>query len=171
MPTLVALVALLSAQGYHPTGPRIEVELTGHRSFVITTDPKGSPETTHRILRLVRAGFYDGQRIHRVESWVVQWGDPQSKTLPPGDSRIGSGGSGTPLPFEDSGVDFRRGVVGIASTGKGVGGDSQLFVLTRDATHLDHGYAVLGRVTEGMRVVDRIKIGDKIVRMTVIGRR
>ena len=167
MSILIAAIALSAAQGYHPIGPMIEVELAGHRSFVITTDPQGAPQTTRAILRLVRAHFYDGQRIHRVESWVVQWGDPLSKTLPPGDSRLGSSGSGHSLPFEDSGVNFTKGVVGIASTGTGVGGDSQLFVLTKDAVHLNHGYAVLGKVTRGMKVVEHIQAGDKIVRMFI----
>jgi peptidylprolyl isomerase len=167
MNTLIAALAVLGAQGYHPIGPKIEVELTGHRSFVITTDPQGAPQTTKAILRLVRAHFYDDQRFHRVESWVVQWGDPQSRTLPPGDSRIGSSGSGHSMPFEDSGVSFLKGVVGIASTGTGVGGDSQLFVLTKDAVHLNHGYAVLGKVTRGMKVVENIHAGDKIVRMFI----
>ena len=173
MAALLAVVALLTSQGYHPSGPKIEVDMAGHRSFVITTDPKGSPLTTKGILRLVRAGFYDGQRVHRVESWVVQWGDPQSKTLPPGDSRIGSSGSGHPLPFEDGGAGFARGVVGIASTGTGLGGDSQLFVITKDAdvSRLNHGYAILGKVTRGMDVVDHIKVGDRIVRIVVIGRK
>src|SRR5579862_8185215 len=85
---LVAAVSLLAAQGYHPKGPKIEVELTGHRTFIISTDTKGSPKTVKGILKLVREGFYDGQRFHRVEDWVVQWGDPQSRTLPMGDSRL-----------------------------------------------------------------------------------
>jgi cyclophilin family peptidyl-prolyl cis-trans isomerase len=159
MALLSAVVALVAVQGYHPSGPKIEVELSGHRTFIITTDPKGSPLTTKGILRLVKGGFYDGQRVHRVESWVVQWGDPQSKTLSAGDSRLGTQGSGHPLPFEDGGANFTRGIVGIASTGTGVGGDSQLFVLTKDAVYLNHGYAVLGKVTEGMKVVAAISVG------------
>ena len=126
--------------------------------------------TTKGILKLVRSGFYNGQRVHRVEQWVVQWGDPQSKTLPIEDQRLGGGVSGHPLPFEDSEAAFKRGIVGIASTGKRLGGDSQLFVLTKDAVYLDHEYAVLGKVTSGMKVVDGIRKGDKIVRMRVLGR-
>ena len=168
---LVAAVSLLAAQGYHPKGPKIEVELTGHRTFIISTDTKGSPKTVKGILKLVREGFYDGQRFHRVEDWVVQWGDPQSRTLPMGDSRLGTQGSGHPLTFEAPGASFLRGVVGIASTGSGVGGDSQLFVLTKDESRLDGHYAVLGKVTSGMKVVDSIQIGDKIERMWVVGGR
>ncbi len=172
MSVFAAAVSLLASQAYHPSGPKIGVELTGHRTFVIATDPKGSPKTTKGILKLVRSGFYKGLRFHRVEQWVVQWGDPLSKTLPMGDPRLGSNGSGNPLPFEDAGAQFIRGVVGIASTGSFVGGDSQLFVLTKDAngpTGLNHKYAVLGKVTSGMNVVDHIRLGDKIVRMWVMG--
>src|SRR5579862_9125627 len=103
MPILAAALWLVSQNTqYNPKGPRIEVDLARHRSFVITTDPHTSPQTVKGILALVKSGFFDGQKFHRVESWVVQWGDPQSKTLPIGDPRIGSGKSGHPLPFEGS---------------------------------------------------------------------
>ncbi|MCB8932172.1 MAG: peptidylprolyl isomerase [Chthonomonadaceae bacterium] len=59
-------------------------------------------------------------------------------------------------------MDFHRGVVGIASTGLQVGGDSQLFVIKQDRLYLWHSYAVLGKVTQGMEVVDAIQIGDRI---------
>jgi peptidyl-prolyl cis-trans isomerase B (cyclophilin B) len=171
MPILAAALLLVTQTStYNPSGPKIEVDLPRHRSFVITTDPKSSPQTVKAILALVKSGFYDGQKFHRVESWVVQWGDPQSKTLPIGDSRLGSKGSGHALPFEGSDTSFMRGVVGIASTGTRVGGDSQIFVLTRSATHLTGSYAVLGKVTAGMAVVDKIVKGDKIVKVRVLGR-
>ncbi len=168
MSAFIAAVSLLLAPGYQPHGPRIGVEVGGHRRFIITTDPKGSPATTRSILKLVKSGFYNGQRFHRVLDWVVQWGDPQSKVLPKGDPRLGSHGSGHPLPFEDAGATFNRGVVGIASHGRKLGGDSQMFVLTKDAVYLNHDYAVLGKVTSGMNVVDRIKQGDTVVRMWVL---
>jgi len=171
MPILAAALLLVTqTPQYNPSGPKIEVELARHRSFVITTDPRTSPQTVKGILALVKSGFYDGQKFHRVLGWVVQWGDPQSKTLPIGDSRLGSKGSGRPLPFEGSGISFARGVVGIASTGTHVGGDSQIFVLTRSATNLTGSYAVLGEVTSGMAVVDKIVKGDKIVKVRVLGR-
>lgn len=143
------------------------------RSFVITTDPKSSPLTVAHILGLVKKGFYDGQRVHRVESWVTQWGAPASRNEPLDlkdpktgkmtlNERVGDGGSGKDIAkFEMSEVDFYRGVVGIASNGLQLPGDSQLFVLKKHTQRLYHSYAAVGKVTEGMDVVDAIKRGDR----------
>ena len=153
---------------YSPKGPQIEVVLSTGKKFVITTDPKWYPKTTEGILKLVKKGFYTGIKFHRVEDWVIQWGDPTSKKSvdEPG---VGSGGSGTSLPFEGGPVQFERGVVGIASTGSGVGGDSQLFVMKKSNASLYSSYAVLGLVTKGMDVVDSIERGATITRMSVLG--
>lgn len=165
---------------YRPTGPKIEFVMYGGGSFVITTDPKRSPKTVEHILALVAKGFYDRQRVHRVEWWVTQWGAPESidqpldvkdangKLVPNED--VGDGGSGKDIPvFEGSkDVDYYRGVVGVASTGLQVPGDSQLFVLKRDAFRLWNSYAVVGKVTAGMDVIGRIQRGDRIKRARVL---
>lgn len=164
-----AVIAQSGGAAYNPSGPKLAVKMESGGTFVITTDLKAAPKTVARIAALVQQKFYDKQRFHRVENWVVQWGDPNSKD---GDLRregIGSGGSGKALPFEGSTVTFAKGVVGIASTGAKRGGDSQLFILTRDAAHLDGNYAVLGKVTQGMEVVEKLKWGDRIATMTLQG--
>lgn len=166
-----AALVMKGAPAYAPSGPQIQVTLSGGKSFVITTDPKVAPKTVKAIIALVKSGYYNGQMFHRVEDWVIQWGDPQSKTLQLGDPRLGSGGTGHPLPFEGSSVKFERGVVGVASTGSRVGGDSQLFVLTKDARYLDRDYAVLGKVTSGMNVVDHIQLGERISKISLISAR
>jgi cyclophilin family peptidyl-prolyl cis-trans isomerase len=188
MITLLAAIAIgaSSAQqhipgpnDYRPNGPKIRFTMASGRSFVITTDPKSSPKTVAHILALVRRGFYDGQRVHRVEFWVTQWGAPASRNEPLDvkdantgkmvlNERVGDGGSGKDISvFEMSEVDFYRGVVGIASNGLQLPGDSQLFVLKRDAQRLYHSYAAVGKVTQGMEVVDAIKRGDRIRRARV----
>jgi peptidylprolyl isomerase len=167
---LLLAVALQTPQelSYTPSGPKIEVVVEGRGRFVITTDPKTSPKTVERIQQLVREGFYDRQRFHRVESWVTQWGAPRSKDLPIADERVLGGGSGKRMPFEESSIDFTRGVVGVASDGLQNGGDSQLFVLKGDRLYLWRSYSVVGKVTEGMNVVDRIEKGDRIRSMRVL---
>ncbi|MBX3120034.1 MAG: peptidylprolyl isomerase [Fimbriimonadaceae bacterium] len=189
--TLIAAIALSTAQpqaklpgpdDYNPTGPVIRFTLESKKSFEITTDPKSSPRTVEHILDLVKRGFYDRQRFHRVESWVTQWGAPQSKNLPmdvkdPKTGKmvtnpvIANGESGKQLPFEESLVDYYRGVVGVASTGLQVGGDSQLFILKGDALRLFRSYAVVGKVTKGMDVVDGIKRGDRITKAQVLAKK
>ena len=161
-------------EDYRPGGPKIVFAMASGRSFTITTDPKSSPLTVTHILGLVKKGFYDGQRVHRVESWVTQWGAPASRTQPlmvkdkkTGkmilNDAVGDGGSGKDIAkFEMSEVDYYRGVVGIASNGLQQPGDSQLFVLKKDWQRLYHSYAAVGKVTKGMDVVDGIKKGDRI---------
>jgi peptidylprolyl isomerase len=158
------------AASYHPSGPRIQFTMASGRSFVITTDPQNSPKTVQHIIGLVNRGFYGGQRVHRVEDWVTQWGDPLSKTAPMTDKKMGDGGSGKDVPFEMSEVDYDRSVVGVASEGLQRGGDSQLFVLKKPAWRLYHSYAVVGKVTQGMDVVDAIKKGDRIAGASMISR-
>jgi cyclophilin family peptidyl-prolyl cis-trans isomerase len=157
-----------SANSYQPSGPQIEVVMKKGGRFVITTDPSRSPQTVAHIIDLVTHKFYDSQRVHRVEYWVTQWGDPASKTKPMNDPKMGDGDSGHRLPFEMSDIDFNRGIVGIASDGLQNGGDSQLFVIKKDRLYLYHSYAVLGKVTSGMDVVDKIDKGDWIASMRVL---
>jgi cyclophilin family peptidyl-prolyl cis-trans isomerase len=170
-----------STSDYNPTGPVIVATMEHGGSFEITTDPANSPKTVAHILDLVRSGFYDKQKVHRVEYWVTQWGAPASKNLPMMvkgkdgkmalNDKVGDGGSGKDISvFEQApGVDFVRGIVGIASEGLQLPGDSQLFILKKDAMRLYRSYAVVGKVTKGMDVVDNIKFGDRIRSMRVVG--
>ena len=163
-----------NADSYRPSGPKIVFTMSNGKTFTITTDPKSSPLTVDHILKLVRKGFYDGQRVHRVEHWVTQWGAPASKNEPLDikdkktgrmvlNEKVGDGGSGKDISkFEMSEVDYFRGTVGIASNGLQLPGDSQLFVLKKDTPRLYHSYAAVGKVTQGMNVVDAIKRGDRI---------
>lgn len=171
--TLVAVAALAQTVPFNPHGPKIKFTMSSGKSFVIATAPEVSPKTVAHILKLVRSGFYDRQRIHRVESWVTQWGAPASRNEPLMQGKelnphVGDGGSGGNIPFESAPtVDYVRGVAGIASEGLQLGGDSQIFILKRDTLRLDLSYAVLGKVVQGMDVVDHIKFGDRIIKAVV----
>lgn len=170
---LVAAAVLQSGSSYNPTGPKIEFTMASGKSFVIATDPKTSPKTVAYILDLVKRKYYDGQRVHRVEWWVTQWGAGESKTEPldvmkdgkkvPND-KVAGGGWKTDIPVFEPGenIDYVRGMVGIASTGLQVPGGSQIFVLKKDALRLYRSYAVLGKVVSGLDVVGTIQRGDRI---------
>ncbi len=144
---------------------RVAMEIDGKGEIVMELYPAKAPQTCQQILSLVREGFYNGQKIHRVEDWVIQWGDPQSKTLPPGDPRLGSGGSGNPLPFEETDLPMVRGVVAMASVAERQGGDSQIFILKKDADWLQGNYCAFGKVVSGMEVVDQLEPFDNIKEM------
>jgi len=118
---------------------------------------------------LVRKGFYDGQRVHRVEpGFVVQFGDPQSKTLPMTDPRIGTGGPGYTIKGEFNKRPFDRGVLGMARTQDPDSAGSQIYIMLGPAHFLNNQYTAFGRVTKGMDVVDKIKVGDRIKSIKVV---
>src|SRR2546422_11191708 len=65
--------------------------------------PADAPKHVENFVKLVRAGFYDGQRFHRVEpGFVVQLGDPKSKTLPMDHPDMGTGGPGYTIKAESN---------------------------------------------------------------------
>jgi cyclophilin family peptidyl-prolyl cis-trans isomerase len=129
--------------------------------------PEKAPKTVARIKQLIEEGFYNEQRFHRVEEWVIQWGDPQSKQDNWRELRVGTQGSGQQLDFEENDIPMQAGTLAMASTGEKVGGDSQMFILTtacmpEQANFLQGKYAAFGKVVEGMDVVDKIRQGQRI---------
>jgi dolichyl-diphosphooligosaccharide--protein glycosyltransferase len=125
--------------------------------------PDAAPNHVKNFIDLAGQGFYDSQRVHRVEpKFVVQFGDPQSKTLPMTDPRIGTGGSGKTIKAEFNKRPFDRGVLGMARTNDPDSASSQVYIMTGDAHFLNGQYTAFGKVTKGMDVVDKIKVGDRI---------
>jgi len=130
-------------------------------TFTIELLPEDAPLTVDNFIKLARSNYFDGLEVHRVvPNFVMQDGDPR------GD---GNGGPGWSIRCEINMVPYERGVVGMALSGKDTGG-SQWFVTHSPQPHLDGGYTVFGRVNEsGMKVVDNIVRGDKIVTVKIIG--
>lgn len=128
---------------------------------VITIDLTGAPAPVAQasLAALAERGFFDGLMFHRVvPGFVIQGGDPR------GD---GYGGPGYVMPCEWSNLRYERGTVGIALAGKDTGG-SQLFITHDEPHHLDARYTVIGKVVEGMEVVDAIWPYDRISRVEVL---
>ena len=92
---------------------------------------------------------------------MIQGGDPQGS---------GWGGPGYSLPDEIHPERYRAGTVGMPKAGKDTGG-CQIFITHLPTPHLDGNYTVFGRVVSGLEVVDRIEIGDRIVRAYEVGGR
>ncbi len=133
---------------------------TAHGTIRIELFPREAPLTVLSFINLARDGYFDGIRFHRVvPGFVVQGGDPQ------GD---GWGGPGDALRCEYNRLEYDRGMVGMALSGKDTGG-SQFFITLAPQPHLDGRYTIFGRVVEGMAIVDRIRVGERIdtVRMMV----
>jgi len=122
------------------------------------------PITAGNFAKLVKEGFYDGTKFHRViDGFMIQGGDPITKT----DEviRYGTGGPGYTIPDEHIKSDLLtnvRGTIAMANSGPDSGG-SQFFINLVDNTNLDFDkppltskHPVFGRVIEGMDVVDKI---------------
>ena len=162
---IVGVVAgtYLPELSWNKTKGNDEVELpiavveTSLGTFKIELDTVNAPVTAGNFLNLARRGFYNNLTFHRVaRDFVIQGGDPK------GD---GTGGSGTPLPWENTTLRNRRYSVAMARAGDPNNpqytdtGSSQFFINLDDNTGLDnyaYPFAVFGQVVDGYGVVDDI---------------
>jgi cyclophilin family peptidyl-prolyl cis-trans isomerase/HEAT repeat protein len=118
-----------------------------------------APRTVSNFIKLAESGFYDGVIFHRVvPNFVIQAGDPH------GD---GFGGPGYTIRSEFNRHEYTRGTMGMAHAGKDTGG-SQWFICHSPQPHLNGRYTAFGQVIYGMRIVDRILVGDKINSIEII---
>lgn len=122
--------------------------------------PDQMPITVGNFLKLTEDGFYSGLTFHRVEHWVVQGGDPKGN---------GTGGPGWTIKLEThDDLKNLRGAVAMARSANPDSAGSQFYILKTDANWLDGQYAVFGKVTKGMDVVDELEIGDKMEEVKVV---
>jgi peptidyl-prolyl cis-trans isomerase B (cyclophilin B) len=125
-------------------------------SFTITLDVEQSPNTVASLVALARDGYFDHTVFHRiVPGFVIQGGDPTA---------TGTGGPGySTVDAPPPSARYTHGVVAMAKTGAEPAGTagSQFFVVTGDDVGLPPDYAIVGEVTKGLDVVDRIgALGD-----------
>ena len=123
--------------------------------FEITLDAKRAPKTGGSFKSLADKGFFDGTTFHRiVAGFVIQGGDPK------GDGTGGPGYSVVEAPPQD--LVYGKGVVAMAKTGAEPAGTSgsQFFVVTAEDAGLPPDYALLGEVTAGQDVVDKIGVAE-----------
>jgi peptidyl-prolyl cis-trans isomerase A (cyclophilin A) len=156
---ITMLLALLSplavlAQAPASLAPRVKFE-TSAGDFVVELDAVRAPLTAENFLRYVRDGGYDGTLFHRViANFVIQGGGY--------DDRLAARPPRAPIPNESgNGLSNRRGTLGLARDDSPHSGSSQFYINLADNAGLDPlpsrwGYAVFGRVVEGLDVVDRI---------------
>jgi len=125
-------------------------------TFTITLDQKLAPNATASLVSLANRGFFDDTFFHRiVPGFVIQGGDP-----------TGSGSGGPGYETHDkvaADASYVHGVVAMAKAGTEAAGTagSQFFVVTGPDAQLQPDYAVVGKVTDGLDVVDKIgKLGN-----------
>lgn len=178
-PITCALILALISIGAITTGAKaatmdgLPVRNTGHYA-IIDTDrgvvvvelyPAVAPKTVANFEKLSKDGFYNKLTFHRVEpGFVVQGGDPQG---------TGMGGPGYEVPAEISTTEHHlRGTIAMARTSDAVNPErkssgSQFYICLAPAPFLDGQYTLFGGVVEGMAVVDQIKVGDHIKKITL----
>ena len=138
-------------------GKTYRVQLhTNCGSFTIELAVKTSPATTASFASLVQKGFFDGTIFHRiVPGFVIQGGDPTAS---------GQGGPGySTVDKPPASTKYTLGLVAMAKTQTEAAGTSgsQFFVVTAQDAQLPPDYAVLGKVSAGLPVIDRIgQLGD-----------
>jgi peptidylprolyl isomerase len=120
-----------------------------------------APKHVEQITALAEAGAYDNVVFHRVIDWfMAQTGDVEYGKMGSDMRMAGRGGSNRPdLPAEFSDIPYERGIVGMARAQNPNSANSQFFIMFNAAPNLNGQYTVVGRVTDGMDVVDAIKRG------------
>lgn len=160
MRNLVAVLALLATP---VAATEIKIDVVGEANGTITIDlaEDVAPMHAKRIAELAKEGAYDGVVFHRViEGFMAQTGDVEFGRMGQDLRMAGRGGSTKPdLRAEFSDVPFDRGVVGMARSQAPNSANSQFFIMFDEGHFLNGNYTVVGRVTDGMDVVDAIKRG------------
>ncbi len=138
--------------------PRVKID-TNLGSIVVELHPEKAPKTVENFLQYVRDGFYDGTIFHRVIDGFMIQGGGFTPNFERKETRA-------PIINEaDNGLKNTRGTIAMARTMDPHSATAQFFINVKDNPFLDHtgktprgwGYAVFGKVVEGMDVVDRIR--------------
>jgi len=152
LPLLISIHKMYKAEIHTPKGV-----------MMVDFFEKDAPGTVKNFVTLAQKGFYDGLKFHRViPDFMVQAGCPEG---------TGAGGPGYTIPCELDGENqvHDRGVLSMAHRGRNTGG-SQFFICHNrsNTRHLDRNHTVFGKVTAGIDVLDQIRQGDTIEKITVI---
>ena len=158
-----ALLALLvTASPALATG--LDIELAGQANGKIHIDLREdlAPKHVAQIAALAAEGAYDGVYFHRViDGFMAQTGDVEFARQGGDMRRAGMGGSKLPdIEAEFTDTPFERGIVGMARAQNPNSANSQFFIMFAPGHFLNGQYTVVGEVTEGMEIVDQIKLGD-----------
>lgn len=110
------------------------------------------------FISLTNDGFYDGLKFHRVEpGFVIQGGDPEG---------TGRGGPGYKFADEPVTQKYLKGIVAMANAGPNTNG-SQFFIMLEDNLSLPPNYTIFGKVITGQNIVDTIRVGDTMNKVTI----
>ncbi|MBX7174728.1 MAG: peptidylprolyl isomerase [Pyrinomonadaceae bacterium] len=127
----------------------VEMEQPVYGKFTIELYSNVAPEMVKRFKDLAKEGVYNGTIFHRVNTAVVQGGDPLSKDDDP--SNDGTGKSNKPdVPAEFSDIQYDTGIVGAARSMDVNSQNSQFFITLKRTPEFDGKYTIFGKVIDGM---------------------
>ena len=142
-------------------GTKVEIVVKNCGSiFIELTDDK-TPKTVQNFLGLIKKGFYNGLKFHRViANFMIQGGCPQG---------TGTGGPGYKFAdeFHPTLKHDRPGTLSMANAGPNTNG-SQFFITHTPTPHLNNKHSVFGYVYKGQDVVDKVKQGDIMEKINIL---
>jgi cyclophilin family peptidyl-prolyl cis-trans isomerase len=149
-----------------PANPTMTIE-TAKGTIEIRLYRNESPKTVEKVIGLVKRNFYRGQRIHRVENSLVQFGDPASRDVTRKDwwGRTSSGSAVGVAEFNK--YTHVRGAVAMAHGGDPRYADSQIYIMKTASPSLNGKHVVIGQVLKGLEVVDKLQVADVLKNVTV----
>ena len=162
-PSAVASTCPTAAPPHAAAGSTATATITTSKgAIVVKLEADLGPAAVGNFIALAQCGFYDGVVFHRlVPGFVIQGGDGQFGRSPNVDpSRVGQGGPGYTIDDDPVTAEYGRGVVAMARTPAPHSEGSQFFIVLDDAARPPlvsaNTYAIMGKVTSGMEVVDAI---------------
>jgi len=141
-----------------PEGNHIRIT-TKHGDMVLELYADTAPNTVANFKALTGKGFYDGLTFHRViAGFMAQGGDPDG---------TGMGGPGYKVKAEFNDRHHERGTLAMARSQDKDSAGSQFYICFAPTPHLDGQYTIFGKITEGLDVLDQIKQGDVMEKVSV----
>ncbi len=168
---------------YKPNGKETAVITTSKGDIEVELFGTDAPIHVGNFIELARKGFYDGTKFHRYEpGFVIQGGDPQTKDMEPeqvesevesGMTPLGTGGPGYQIKGEfDPAQNPNKhveGALGMARAQSPDSAGSQFYFTLAATPFLDGQYTVFGKVTKGLDVVKKLRVGDTIEKVVIRG--
>ena len=126
----------------------IEIKIKDYGTIDATLDADNTPITVTNFIDLVKSGYYNGLKFHRIiNGFMMQGGEGESKKTIKGE-------------FSSNGIENKishvRGTISMARSSNPDSASTQFFIVQSDSTYLDGNYAAFGTVTKGMDVVDKV---------------
>jgi peptidylprolyl isomerase/peptidyl-prolyl cis-trans isomerase B (cyclophilin B) len=142
--------------------PQVSIELENGGQVLLELYPDAAPQHVASFVDLIEKGYYDGLTFHRVvPGFVAQGGCPKG---------TGTGGPGYALKAEFNARQHLSGTLAMARSSDPDSAGSQFYICLAPQASLDSNYTVFGQVTEGFELVQKIKVGDKMAKISVVSR-